>query len=133
MAVESSRRIEGLSFEIDVASGHQIRADEQEALGGTNTGPSPHDLLEAALAGCTVITVQMYANRKGIPLKSTNVKIHIIKEGSENKMVREIEFIGELSEEQKKRLFEIAERCPIHNFLSRGAQIESKLLEPRSV
>ena len=70
----------------------------------------------------------MYANRKGIPLQSTNVKVQILKEGPENQILRDIEFIGELSEEQKKSLMIIANKCPIHLFLERGAKSESRLV-----
>ena len=88
----------------------------------------PQDYLLAALAGCTTITMQMYANRKGIPLKSADVKIQITKEGAENQILREIKLIGDLTEEQTQKIFEIAEKCPIHNFLERGAKIESRLI-----
>jgi len=127
MPVESTTRRENLSFEISV-SGHKLIADVSEKLGGANEGPDPHDYLQAALAACTAITMQMYANRKGIPLTSSDIKVQIIKEGLENQIRREIKLIGDLTEEQRTSLFNIAEKCPIHHLLQRGAQIESHLV-----
>ncbi len=97
--------------------------------GGTDDGPDPHRLLEAALAACTIITVQMYANRKGWPLKSTDVKVNIVSEtGTMVSIARDISFTGELAEEQKKRLFEIANKCPIHKLLISTVDIQSVLI-----
>ena len=95
--------------------------------GGTDDGPNPHRLLEAALASCTVITVQMYANRKGWPLKSTNVAVNIVKEDvTGTSILREISFDGDLSEEQRGRLFDIANKCPLHKLLMGKIEIESR-------
>jgi putative redox protein len=126
MPVESTKRIERLAFQVSV-SGHELIADVPEKLGGTNKGPDPHDYLQAALAACTAITVQMYANRKAIPLESVDVKVRIVREGPENQIHREVKLIGPLDEDQKKRLLEIAEKCPIHHFLVRGAKIDTDL------
>lgn len=124
MPVESSRRIENFAYEINV-SGHTLIADVPSNLGGMNRGPDPHDYLQTALAACTALTMQMYAQRKGIPLESADVKIKIIAEGSDNQIRREIQLIGNLSDDQKQRLLEIAEKCPIHRFLTRGTKIET--------
>jgi putative redox protein len=76
----------------------------------------------------------MYANRKGIPLDSVDVKISIAKEGKDgNEIRRDIRFHGNLSEEQKTSLFAIAEKCPVHRFLERGAKIESHLVSEGSL
>lgn len=128
MSVGSTKRMGNLNFEISV-SGHKMATDVPEKLGGTNTAPEPHDYVEAALAACTAITVQMYANRNGIPLISSDVKITIVQEGAINKIIRKIELLGELLTEQQRRLlFAVAEKCPLHNFLTRGAKIESHLI-----
>lgn len=126
MSVEFTKRIEQFAYEIGV-SGHSLMADVSVKLGGMNKGPDPHDYLQTALAACTVITLQMYANRKEIPLESADVKVKIVLEGKENQIHREIKLIGSLNDEQKQRLLEIAEKCPIHLFLSRGAKIDSSL------
>jgi putative redox protein len=96
-------------------------------IGGGDEAPDPHELVEAGLAGCTILTCQLYANRKGWPLKSTNVSVHIESEGKEaTKIIREISFEGELTDEQRTRLFEIANKCPIHILLHSKITIESK-------
>ena len=95
--------------------------------GGTDDGPNPHRLLEAALASCTIITVQMYANRKGWPLKSTNVLVNTVKEDATGTVLsREISFDGDLTDEQRDRLFEIANKCPLHKLLIGKISIESR-------
>ncbi|MBY0451524.1 MAG: OsmC family protein [Bdellovibrionaceae bacterium] len=122
MSVDSTTRNGKLDFEIKV-NGFKIVADVSEKNGGSNLGPNPHDLLEAALAACTAITMQMYANRKGYPLKSSDVKINITKEGAENEITRDITLEGDLTGEQRTAILEIADKCPIHRFLERGAKI----------
>lgn len=128
--IESSKRLNNtLAYDVKLPE-FLIRVDVKESSGGTNTAPDPHEYLEAALAGCTAITVQMYANRKNIPLESVDVKITITKEGKEgNEIRREVKFLGNLTDEQKASLFAIAEKCPIHRFLERGAKIESHMVE----
>jgi putative redox protein len=111
------KRIEKLAVEIK-SGAHTWLADVPAKLGGADRGPGPHELLESALTACTIITVQMYANRKGWPLTSTNVKVTVDKEGAESHIAREISFVGELSDEQKARLLEIADKCPIHKLLT---------------
>ena len=124
MPVESTRRIQNFAYEIEV-SGYRLVSDVTVGSGGTNQGPDPHDYLQTALAACTALTMQLYADKKGIPLQSSDVKVKITEEGNENRIHREIRLIGTLSDEQKQRLLEIAEKCPIHRFLSRGAKIET--------
>lgn len=126
MSVSSTKLIEGMAFEIQ-SSGFSVKTDVPEKLGGKNSNPDPHDYLEIALAGCTAITVQMYAKRKNIPLEYTNVAVKIISEGATNEILREIEFVGSLSDQEKQALFVIAEKCPIHKILSSGAKITSRM------
>jgi putative redox protein len=126
MAVLSSQRIEDFAFEVETEH-HKVFVDVTEDLGGKDSAPSPHDYLEIALAGCTAITLQMYAKRKNIPLESTDVSIHIVTEGPENEIRRDIRLKGNLTDEQRQSLLAIAEKCPIHRFLTRGAKIESHL------
>lgn len=127
MAILGTKKISGYSYAIR-SEEFLMNVDVPKNLGGENLAPDPHRLLEAALAGCTAITVEMYAKRKKIPLDSVNVKITILKEGPENKMLREIELIGDLTEEERASLMSIADRCPVHNFLERGCEIESVLV-----
>lgn len=124
MTVQSTHRLSDLAYEIQT-NDFKVIADVPTKLGGENRGPDPHEYLQISLAGCTAITLQMYAKRKNIPLDSVDVKIEITKEGAENLIRRDIRLNGDLSEEQRQSLFAIAEKCPIHSFLSRGAKIES--------
>ena len=122
-----------------LANGHPIVADEPEKLGGTNLGAAPYDLLSAALGACTTITVRMYADRKEWPMESITVRINHRKvdakdcdechseTGKVDIFDRELEIIGDLSEEQRARLFEIADRCPVHRSLHGETLVRSKL------
>jgi len=108
---------------------HTFIADIKPQIGGTDLAPDPHELLESALAACTIITVQLYANRKGWPLTSTHVKVVIDKEGKESHILREISFKGELSPEQKTQLLFIADKCPIHKILMSKMEISTVAVE----
>jgi putative redox protein len=128
MAVQSTQLVENFAFDVSTED-FTVRTDVTEKLGGKNTGPDPHEYLQIALASCTVITCQMYARRKNIPLENINVSVKITAEGAMNEMRREINFIGEkLTPENKDSLLKIAEKCPIHKFLSAGANITSVLV-----
>ena len=121
------------------ANGHAMIADEPVKYGGTNRGPSPYEYLLAGLGACTSMTLQMYARRKNLPLEKavvrmTHEKIHAddcdhceSAEGKIDRVVREIELLGELNDEQRQRLLEIAERCPVHKTLHSEVDIISKL------
>ena len=127
-------------YRTDVYAGpHRLTGDEPKDAGGTDTGPNPYGLLTAALGACTAITVRMYADRKQWPLKSIKVRLSHDKiyaqdcaecenkEGKIDNFERELEFEGELSPEQRLRLLEIADKCPVHNTLSHISRIVTKL------
>lgn len=107
---------------------HEIIADEPIELGGTDEGFSPNELLCSALAACTCITLRMYADRKAWPL--TDVMAHITlernKETNTTHINRQISLIGDLTEEQKMRLLNIANQCPIHKILTNSIVIETQ-------
>jgi putative redox protein len=123
------------------ADGHRLMGDEPEKYGGTDTGPSPYDLLSAALASCTVITLNMYARRKRLPLESVRVdvqhgKIHAeacldceSEKGKIDRFVRTIHLRGDLTEAQRERMLEIADRCPVHRSLHGEIDIRSRLVD----
>ncbi|HKZ26334.1 MAG TPA: OsmC family protein [Rubrobacteraceae bacterium] len=119
----------GFTQEI-IAGPHQLTADEPKGVGGNDEGPTPYDLLLAALGSCTSITVTMYAQRKGWPLQGVRTwlrhsRIHAqdcaeceTKEGKLDHIELEIRLEGPLlSEEQRTKLLEIAEKCPVHRTL----------------
>lgn len=105
---------------------HSILSDVRLESGGDDMGMTPHEILEASLAACTAITLQMYANRKGIPLDDVKVEVAVVSEGSESVINRQIEFIGVLSEAQKNRMIEIANHCPIHKLLESQIKIKTQ-------
>ncbi|MGD8808753.1 MAG: alpha/beta fold hydrolase [Gammaproteobacteria bacterium] len=131
-AVASTR---GGSFltSLDVG-GHTLIADEPAAHGGENLGPTPTNLLSAALAACTSMTLQMYAQHKGLALERVVTEVRHSKEkrktanGEEtlSRFDRRIEIVGELDADKRRRLLEIAERCPVHRTLSGPVQIETE-------
>lgn len=124
-----AKRFENLAAEV-VTSNFAIVSGVSSESGGNNEGPSPHELLEGALAACTIITVQMYANRKGIKLKNTHVEVNTQSETRERSVIsRTIRFEGELSQEERTRLAEIANKCPIHKLLSSHIAIETKVAD----
>jgi len=127
----------GFAQEI-VAGPHRMAADEPVSVGGTDTGPSPYDFLLAALGACTSITVGMYARRKGWPLEEITVnlrhsKIHAAdcaecetKEGMLDRIERDIHFAGSLTTEQRSKLLEIANKCPVHRTLTSEIVIRTR-------
>ena len=100
-----------------VANGHTLVADEPLALGGNTLGPTPGDYLRMALASCTAITLRTYANRKKWALDAVHVEVNTSQADGVTLFTRNIELIGTLDDEQKKRLLQIANSCPVHKAL----------------
>ena len=108
------------------ADGHFIYADEPEELGGTDEGMAPGALLLASLGSCTAITIRMYADRKQFPLEGIKIKLAICPEEEMDAgtvIERKIELIGNLSDDERKRLMIIADKCPIHKMLSNPIKV----------
>lgn len=114
---------------------HVLSADEPVALGGKDSGPDPFELLLAALGACTAMTIRMYANRKGLALRHVDVRLSHPQRASQSKGLpdrfeRVITLDGDLTPEERQRLLEIADRCPVSQTLKKGAEISSSLAEP---
>lgn len=132
--------LEGAGFTTAIKAGnHGLISDEPTSFGGNDLGPTPYDLLVAGLGACTAMTVKMYAQRKKWPLEEVMVhlqhnKIHAEDcKNCDEKIVgldeieRVMEFEGDLSDEQKKRLLDIAEKCPVHKTLENKVSIKTSL------
>ena len=118
---------------------HRFIADEPAAYGGDDAGPSPYDLLVAALGACTAMTVRLYADAKQLPLERVAVrlkhdKVHAkdcaeceTRDGKIDRIEREIELTGNLDDAQRARLVEIANRCPVHRTLQSEVWMPTRL------
>ena len=128
---------EGFLQDVTAGPHHHARADEPLAYGGTNRGMSPYGFIAAGLGACTSMTIRMYARRKGWPLDHVRVdvcheKMHAqdAKAGTGDKIDsfrREIHLEGDLTDEQRSRLMEVADKCPVHRTLERTSRIVTTL------
>jgi putative redox protein len=131
---------DGFRTEI-LANGHPLVSDEPLSVGGSNTGPSPYELIGAALGACTGMTLRMYADRRQWPLEGVEVRLEHSKshcddcadaEDAQAKIDtvhREIRLEGELDEAQRSRLVEIADRCPVHRTLRSEVRITTERVD----
>lgn len=130
------RETHGGKFQQAILTGpHRLIADEPSSLGGMNSGPAPYDFLLAGLGACTSMTIRLYAEFKKIPLKDVSVrlthgKIHAkdcetcdTKVSTVDRIERTITLEGPLDDEQRRKLMEIADKCPVHKSLSEGIEI----------
>jgi putative redox protein len=121
-----------------ITAGHHVfTADEPASIGGDDTGPNPYDLLLAALGACTSMTLRMYADREALPLQRTTVRLrhdHVHAQDCANvghnagtiiRIVRELDLEGPLTAEHRRRLVEIADRCPVHRTISSQIAFET--------
>lgn len=130
-------------YATDIAAGrHALAADEPPGLGGDDRGPTPYELVLSGLGACTAMTLRSYADRKGWDLSGVTVRLRHenlhakdcaeceTRDGRLTKINVEIALSGELSGEQRARLMEIAEKCPVHRTLTGASEIFTSALEP---
>ena len=135
--VVSEVSADGFAQDVLIAGTHGFHADEPEDIGGTNTGPTPYQLVQAGLGACTSMTLRLYARRKKIPLEHVSVTVTHNKRhasecdqcdasgGTEDHFLRTIQLRGNLSEDDISRLLVIADKCPVHRTLERSSHIET--------
>lgn len=128
--VEATETLAG-KFQLTVRSGkHMLMSDEPESVGGLGSGLSPYELVSAGLAACTVMTMRLYADRKGFPLEraTTRVEHEKIKDMTPpDRFTRIVSMEGPLNDEQRRRILEIADRCPVDLTLVRGSDVQTRL------
>ena len=129
----------GMSAQAEMGA-HQLTVDEPVSAGGQDSGPCPYDLLLAALGACTALTVRLYAQRKAWPLESVEVRlsherIHAedcaeceTREGMLDRINKDLVLNGALDTEQRQRLAEIAERCPVQRTLTREVIVNQRII-----
>ena len=117
-----------VNYATTIATGHhKFMADEGPELGGKDAGPAPYDLLTSALAACTVITLRMYADRKQWPITAVQADVRYGREGDKQYIDRVLTIEGQVDDEQKKRMADIAERTPVTLTLKGGLAIKTTL------
>lgn len=131
---------DGLKVQI-FAGRHGMIADEPLNMGGDDAGPSPYDFLLASLAACTIMTLHLYAERKGWPLEKVEVELSTKKiyardckdcesdpDAKIDIIERSLKIIGDLDQEQRERLIAIADRCPVHRTLTSETKIRTTVI-----
>jgi putative redox protein len=116
------------NYAVAVKAGHHaLTADEGPALGGRDAGPAPFELLLSSLGACTAITLRMYAGRKGWPVDAVEVDLRYLRTGDEARIERLLSIKGALSDEQRARMADIAERTPVTLAIKGGVAIRTEL------
>jgi len=123
-------------YQIEARMGDSaLLIDEPVSAGGLGSGPNPYDMMAAAVGACTVMTIRLYANRKGLPLNRVRAAVRHSRPSLEAKDRFELAITleGELDDGQRTRIMEIAERCPVHLTLARGSDVQARLVPEETV
>lgn len=117
-------------IQIESPSGNVVISDEPLEMGGRDLGFSPTELLASSLAACTSATLRMYADKKGWDLKEVKLEIDLDWDDKTNKTVisRKIQLLGSLDENQRERLFKVANACPVHKMLTNPIEINTEVI-----
>lgn len=125
--------VSDIPYTVTIVNGvHRWFADESELDGGANAGPTPKQLLLSSLGACTSITLSMYAKRKAWGLTGVEVNLEFNPNGKPaegNQIVRHIILHGELNEEQRERLLQVANACPVHKILTGSIAIDTSIVD----
>lgn len=123
-----SGRGEAAKYRVSLAAGaNTVMADEPAEKGGGNTGMMPYELLLSSLAACTIITIRMYAERKGWDPGEIGVDVQLETEKGDTRLIRRISFSAALETEQRDRLLAVANACPVHKLLTGKIAVETGL------
>jgi putative redox protein len=114
-----------IAFEIDIGEHHLITDEPADV--GNDLGPAPHEILDAALAACTSLTILLVAQRKQWPLTDVHVEIAHKADDTTYRMTRTVELVGDLNDEQKQYLLGIANKCPVHKTLHKKIEVTTTL------
>ena len=119
-----ARRRKGFAHEVEIEGGHTIVVDEPIEAGGTDTGPSPTRLVAAGLAGCTAVTMEMYAERKGWDIGQVEVDVDVeYPDAAPLSFAVTLRLPQDLSDEQRERLLAVARKCPVHKLLAGETEV----------
>ncbi|MFY0256224.1 OsmC family protein [Chitinophaga sp. 30R24] len=133
MDQEAKVTLTGNTYQVSIAArGHRWLSDEPKDFGGTDTAPQPGELLLSSLGACTAITIKMYANRKKWPVDNIEVEVRFNSAARPDPLTTvidmDIHLTGNLSQEQRDRLLQIARSCPVHKMLSNPIIMNTKAI-----
>lgn len=116
--------IENENYRVTINNGrHTFFGDEPIDKGGKDTAPAPDELLEAALASCTLVTLRMYTNHKQWNVGKISISVSLLRENETGKFTRELKFENEITQEQKQRLVQVAKACPVSKIVSGSVEM----------
>jgi putative redox protein len=130
-SVQVSSNTSSLGQDVAIRQFH-LQADEPPILGGDDAGPAPFEWVLAGLGACKAITLKMYAKRKAWALEQVVVNLNYAKVEEHHQIDVQLTLVGDLSPEQRQRLLDIADRCPVHKLLVSDVSIQTQLAAANS-